>query len=756
MRNKPGIPILTVIVAALVLVCVSSCGYYRQEASIPADSVKPSEEDTNNAEPSPEEDKGAQEEEKKDPEDITPNVWGLYLESGGNASYEIMPDGVILNIANPGSVEYAVQLYCEGFRLIEGVSYRFCANVSSDVPRFFEWRIQINGEDYHPYVDEKNIEIGPDAKTLAYDFTMEHPSDMAPRMCFNLGDEKGEQGLSSHQIKISDMTLTITDDTNAKGTDIMTETTNVNLNQIGYRTKDEKRAILRGVDASDTSFEVIDTADGSSVFSGNAVKGPQGGSSGDETYVADFSGLDRAGKYRIRSGAGESYDFEISDNVYDMALTDTLRMLYLQRCGCELSKELAGDFAHPVCHADEARMYGGKSFHEVSGGWHDAGDYGRYTVPAAKAIADLLLAYESYPDVFGDDNRIPESGNGIPDVLDEARYELDWLFKMQAGDGGVYHKVTGLDFDGFVMPDECTLPLYVLPESKTATADFAGVMYMASRVYEGVDPEFSARCLSAADRALEAYIKHKDDKNFVNPSDVLTGEYRDNCSVDEFLWAICEGYKTTGDRKFEKLLDMVDMSRIEVDDLGWKDMSGYAYYAYLSADKPMKTSLDLRGRFYSMCDRCKDAALLQEAYGCTLLDDYPWGSNMYIANNGMALLMAAKLTGNNDYRVAAKRQLDYILGANPTSYCFLTGYGTKSPTDPHHRPSIALGKCMKGMLVGGVDSALEDSYAQAALQGVPKAKCYIDHNQSYSCNEITIYWNTPLAYLLSAFSSDVR
>lgn len=753
MRNRFVITIVTAAFAA-VAVCFCSCGAYRPVAQDKTDAVTPEPEDTlEDASAEPEiEDEPA--EEGPGTDDITPDVWGIYTESGGSASYEIMPDGVAINISNPGSVEYAVQLYCEGFRLLEGASYRFCATVSSDVPRYFEWRIQINGQDYHPYVDEKNIDIGPEAVTLSYDFTMEHPSDPAPRMCFNLGDEKGEQHLASHKIKISDMSLVITDDTNAKGKDEMSETTNVNVNQIGYRIKDEKRAIMRQLPSSDTSFEVVDISNGSEVYSANAEKGPNGGTSGDDVYVADFTKLDRAGKYIVRSGAGSSYEFEISDNVYDDALTDSLRMLYLQRCGCELTKELAGDFAHGVCHADEARIYGGKSYVEVSGGWHDAGDYGRYTSPAAKAVADLLLSYEAYPDVFTDDNRIPESGNGIPDILDEARYELDWLLKMQADDGGVYHKVTGLDFDGFVMPDECTLPLYVLPESKTATADFSGVMYMASRVYANIDPAFSEKCLSAANRALEAYIRHKDDRNFVNPSDVVTGEYGDNCSVDEFLWAICEGYKTTGDKRFERLLDMVDMSKITVDDLGWKDMSGYGYYAYLTAEKPMNTSLDLRGRFFAWADRCKDAALIKEAYGCTLLDDYPWGSNMYIANNGMALLMASRLTGNNDYRLAAKRQLDYILGANPTSYCFLTGYGTMSPVDPHHRPSVALGKCMKGMLVGGADSALDDPYAKATLSGLPKAKCYVDNNQTYSCNEVTIYWNSPLVYLLSAFSRD--
>ena len=524
----------------------------------------------------------------------------------------------------------------------------------------------------------------------------------------------------------------------------------INTDQIGYRPADEKRAVITDVKKGDRTFEVIDVMTGSTVYKGDVIDGNKGGSSGDDVAYADFTDVNAEGRYRIRTkNSGESYEFGISEGIYDDAFRDSLRMLYLQRCGCELPKEYAGDFAHRACHTEKAKIYGGEDYLEVSGGWHDAGDYGRYTGPGAKAVADLLLAYELYPDSFDDNCNIPESGNGIPDVLDEARYELEWLLKMQSADGGVYHKVTGLDFDGFIMSDECTEPLYILPVSKTSTADFAGVMYMAARVYRDVDNDFAKKCLDAAQRALDSYIEHKDESGFVNPPDVLTGEYGDECSEDEFLWAVCEGYKTTGDREFEKKLDMVDYSLIVNDGFGWEDMSGYGYYAYLSAKDPMRSDFDFEDRFLSWCNSLKDASLNIEAYGCTIIDDYPWGSNMTVANNGMAMLLAYKLTGDDGFVKAAKRQLDYLFGVNPNSYCFLTGYGTKSPQHPHHRPSEAIGKCMKGMLVGGPDSGLHDPFAKSALAGMPKAKCYIDNAQSYSCNEITIYWNSALCFLMA-------
>ena len=131
-----------------------------------------------------------------------------------------------------------------------------------------------------------------------------------------------------------------------------------------------------------------------------------------------------------------------------------------------------------------------------------------------------------------------------------------------------------------------------------------------------------------------------------------------------------------------------------------------------------------------------------DAYGSTLGEEYPWGSNMTIANHGMLYLMM-------EMDEEASSQLAYLLGNNANSFCFVTGYGTKSPVSTHHRPSQASKKTMKGMLVGGPNSNLEDPYAQATLKDAPPAKCYVDNEQSYSCNEVTIYWNSPLVYLVA-------
>lgn len=678
--------------------------------------------------------------------------WGIYRESGGAATYKIGGGKLTVKIMSPGVVSHAVQIYCDGFELLEGGRYTMSFDISSTVDRTVDWRLQVNGGDYHAYVEQTGVKVTDEVQTVEYDFTMEEGSDPAPRLCFNLGDQKKEQGLGDHEITIDNVSLVLTDDSSTQKVDTSTAEVGVNLNQLGYYPDDDKRAIIRD-SSSDTSFEVVDVKTGKTVLEGKLKTGKNKGYSGETTSYGDFSKLKTPGRYFVHTeGNGDSFEFTIDKDPYREAFDAACRMLYLQRCGTDLDKKYAGDFAHEACHTEMATIYGDTKQIDVSGGWHDAGDYGRYASAAAKALADIMLAYEINPEAFTDDAGIPESGNGIPDILDEARYELDWLLKMQNSEGGVYHKVTGLNFDGIVMPQDCTEKLYVLPASKTATADFAGVMYLASRVYADVDKSFSDNCIKVAGKALEYYEKHIGERNFKNPSDVLTGEYADGNSSDEYLWALCEGFKTTGDSKQAEKIKSFDYDKLPEDvGLGWANMSGYAIYAYLSNEtKPDISGYDYSGVLKECVDEFRDIAL-SESYGSSIKDDYPWGSNMTICNNGLLMLMAKNLLQDDSYLDAARMQFDYVCGANTTSYCFLTGYGALSPENPHHRPSQALSKAMPGMISGGPDSNLEDPFAKTVLADLPKAHRYFDSAQTYSCNEITIYWNSPFVFLMSYY-----
>lgn len=428
------------------------------------------------------------------------------------------------------------------------------------------------------------------------------------------------------------------------------------------------------------------------------------------------------------------------------------RMFYLQRCGVALDAAYAGEFSHPACHTAPARVFLSDTFLHVSGGWHDAGDYGRYVVPACKTVADMLLAFRAAPEAFGDDWDIPESGNGVADVLDEVRFELEWLFKMQRDDGGVYHKVTCAYFpDITAQPQQETADLFVFPVSTTATGDFAAVMAMAYPLYESIDRTFAKKCLRAAVNAYD-FLKHSDPLPFHNPSGVVTGEYNDESDADERYFAACALYQATGQAYY-----LTDASALYQSgrsaDFGWADVGGYGNAVMLFGARTCEDDI-LAGRIRAdilnvaerICERTE-----KSQYGISITE-FLWGSNMYLLNNAMTLLMANDIQPNDRYLAAAQSHLNYILGNNPLGVNFITGASEISPKNPHHRPSAAVGSAMPGMLVGGPDEYLHDLAVKTLLSGKPAAERYLDSVESYSTNEVAIYWNSVLLYILARFS----
>lgn len=676
--------------------------------------------------------------------------WHTYFEGGDGLMYVNDKGELEFDCKMIGTKEWANQLYYDGFALYKDCKYEIQFDCYSDVERDLGYRIQINGGDYHGY-SEETIHVGPEVKHFDITFTMEEASDPAPRLCFNLGKFANNSGFKEHTVCIDNIDLRCIDDKGyvEGGDSTGVVSSPINLNQIGYLPNAAKVAVLNG-DAIAAEASVIDCATGNEVFKGNVSTAVKNAATGREEARFDFSSVTAPGTYKIVSGSVESFEFKIGDKVYADAFKASLRMFYLQRCGTELTADLAGDFAHPACHTEKATIFGTKDKIDVSGGWHDAGDYGRYVVSGAKAAADLMLAYSLYPDAFDDDLGIPESGNEIPDVLDEVKYELDWLFKMQNSEGGVYHKVTCANFPSFVMPEEETEELIVTPVSTTATADFAAVMAMASTVFAPFDMPYSQRCLDVATRASDYLDKHQGIEGAKNPDGIVTGEYPDQNDADERLWAYAELFKATGDTVYDDEFSalMSGGSATCNTDLGWQGVGAYAGYAYLSADKN-------KGKFYDVVHASFMAGIADieatastDSYNCSL-KEYPWGSNMTVANNGMLLLLFDKVENSNKGDAVAREQLNYLLGTNGTGYCFLTGFGTLSPKNPHHRPSQAKKAAVPGMLAGGPNQNLEDPYAQNVLTGTAPALCYADSDQAFSLNEVTIYWNSPLVFLFA-------
>ncbi|WP_449603553.1 glycoside hydrolase family 9 protein [Paenibacillus sp. Marseille-Q9583] len=532
----------------------------------------------------------------------------------------------------------------------------------------------------------------------------------------------------------------------------------ITVNQIGYPEGGEKIAVFTG---AGHEFKVVDVDHGNVVFQGQTGTPRFDEASGVTVHTGDFSEVHAVGTYRIEQGEGiASASFIISDKPYHELQQGLLKAFYYYRCGVELTEEHAGDWKHKACHTTEGIVYGEPERRlDCSGGWHDAGDYGKYSGPGAKAIADLLLAYELYPSAFVSAIPIPESGGITPDVLLECKVELDWLFKMQDyRTGGVYHKLTTLSFpDLDVMPEADTADLYFSPVSATATGDFAGVMAMAARIYEPFDSAYAKKCLDAATLAWEWLVHHPDAPGFINPPEISTGEYGDENDKDERYWAAAELYRTTGKEEYHQaILQLVQLSFSKYS-LGWADMGGYGTLAYLLngedlADRALYASL--REGLLAEAERLVEQSR-EDGYRISLKeDDYIWGSNMLVMNNAMLLVVAEYFSGDSSFADCALDHLHYLMGRNVLDISYVTGFGDHSVMHPHHRPSVGdqVVDPVPGLVSGGPDRGLHDEYVVEHLQGKPAAQCFADHELSYSTNEVTIYWNSPAVFVTARFN----
>lgn len=526
------------------------------------------------------------------------------------------------------------------------------------------------------------------------------------------------------------------------------------VNQTGYLTEGLKKAaaLVGG------GFRVVDKGSKDVVFRGESVYWGFDESAGEDVFCMDFSELVVPGEYYLECGEGEvSCSFRIGEGVYKAVKNDCIRALFYQRCGCALEGEYAGIYEHPACHLDSAVLYedGGKEV-DMSGGWHDAGDYGRYVTPAAVTVAQLLYAFELFPEGFGDSLHIPESGNGVPDVLNECRYELEWLFKMQEASGGVYHKLTSERHANFVMPQEDGRLFLAFPVSSLATADFAAVMALASRVYGSFDREFADRAWGAAVKAWDWLERNPEMKGFVNPPGCNTGAYDDLSDLDERLWAAAEMVRNRKDEAYLSVLEELSARDLSKTDMGWVDVSGLAGLSVLfDGDNHAGAGVKevFREAMLKEADACVERAQAC-GYGVAMeTKDFGWGSNMVVTNRGIILLAAYLLTGRKVYEETALAQLHYLLGKNAAGYSYVTGHGENAFKNPHNRPTVAADvPVMPGWVSGGPNGKPCDEKAEWLVKpGTPPMKCYLDLWECYSLNEITIYWNSSAVFLMAFF-----
>lgn len=537
----------------------------------------------------------------------------------------------------------------------------------------------------------------------------------------------------------------------------------IRLNQAGYRTSDEKAALIT---KNVHTFRVYDT-NGSLAYEGEAEARHPGSNgmpaidkkSGDALWVADFTCVRNSGTYYIEAGNEKSPMFSIGDSVYSDLTKAILKLFYYQRCGGSgISNDFTGLFAHCPCHTGEAvyfdaddPIYGGVTA-DVSGGWHDAGDYGRYITPAAKTVVDLMMAARLFPHIASLDFGGPDK------LLREIRYELEWMLKMQHSEtGGVYHKVTTqFHAPQGVLPENDSAQLYLSPVSAQAAGSFAAAMAHAARFYAAYDPMFADNCISAAEKAWKWLKENPQADEYKDPSFFKTGAYGDTISFDERCWAAAELLSTTGAMEY---LSFLNDNPLPEPGFGWANNGSYAMIAYLLSDKAEKSSAlykKVKECFFKDADRIVAVSKV-DGYGISL-EHYPWGSNMDAANNAMALLLAYMLEPEPDYKKIAMDHFHYLMGRNTNAISYVTGIGEYAAKNPHHRPSMILGTAVPGMLTGGPFERIMDLERDPASRlfgkDTPPAKCYADLAASFSSNEICIYWNSPLAFVLAFLNEE--
>lgn len=538
------------------------------------------------------------------------------------------------------------------------------------------------------------------------------------------------------------------------------------INQVGYNTHSPKY-FYTNINA--TSFQIIEENSNTIYFNGllNLISSYDQ-ATGMLIKKGDFSNLTREGNYYIKLNSNDtSYHFKIFPHTFEDVFKKSLKAFYFQRCGSQLFYPHAGVYQRNACHTADAFYHSSTSqngYKLSRGGWHDAGDYGKYIVNAGISAATLLIAYELFPDYFNSDSlNIPESGNGIPDILDEVKYEVQWFLTMQSNDGAVYHKLTKEQFESFVMPSQDSGMRYIYQKSSTATGNFIAVLAKFYRLYKNFDSVFANQCLNAAINAWNWLINQPSivpSGGFHNPPGTQTGEYGDNNDSDERLWAASELFESTGEQTFKDYFDFnYNLSGLINSTMNWQNVRTLAHLNYLFSKRPTADQSIKSQILNSLISYSNNLVSKRNSngFGITINPgEYYWGSNSQVLNNGILLILTFYKTNDNKYLSTAIEQLNYILGCNAHNFSFVTGIGKKYPMKPHHRPSEADGitEPIPGFVVGGPNQYLNDPILQQYFnQNTPPALCYIDHLQSWASNEVAINWNAPLVFLSGFLNS---
>ena len=553
----------------------------------------------------------------------------------------------------------------------------------------------------------------------------------------------------------------------------------LHVDQVGYLPAHPKVAMV-SVDAigAEDTFTIVDDATGKAVFTGTLTPAKHDAMTEENLRQADFTKLDQPGRYRLVVGGKTSYAFAIGKDVYDEPTVENWRSFTLQRSGTKIDDPETGlkvadghaQDRHATVYFDDALHQKGQKL-DVSGGWYDAGDYGKYTTTGAQATAQLMLAYELHPDHFKRGQLRFPSGvafeKHLPDALSEVKYELDWLQKMQRADGSTFHKVAGKSWPGFdKTPDSDTQDRFIYGSCSSATAMYGATMAIGARVYRAFDKAYADELLDKAELAW-SYLQATPEPVYRQDpgQEDGSGPYDKRTDLEERLWLAAELFRTTGDPSYEDYIfensDRAARMTSTPSFPTWNDMLALGQYAYIKApkaDASKRASVERAFLGYA------DATLQrvnEDGMRCALLPgEYTWASTKNALAKAGVLLLASDLARDTAkqaaYQNGALDQIHYLFGRNGLDQSFMTGVGGSFPQHPHNRIHESTGAYVPGLVVGGpnaVSGGDPDQTAYLASKHVPTAKSYLDVLTSWSTNEYAIDYDATAAFVLAWFAN---
>jgi endoglucanase len=685
-----------------------------------------------------------------------------------------------VHVKEGGSNRWDAQIRHREMVIQKGHEYVVSFKAWASRPTKVAGKIGMSGPPYTDYWT-KQLDLTESPQPFAYKFKMSRPDDATAEFALHFGGHmiqgQGPIDLCFDDFVLSDPEFTPPPPPKA----VMIP--KVRVNQIGYLPNFGKIAVVLSDAKEPLPFDVLD-ASGKSVFNGKTVPVGVDADSGDPLHTIDFSAFTTIGKgYSIRVGQDKSDPFDIDARLYSKIKYDAFKYFYLNRSGIELKMPFSGkpDWARPAGHLkDEAACSSAAKCNytlDVTGGWYDAGDYGKYVVNGGISVWTLMNFYERAIALGGDTKAfgdlkdlLPESGNKIPDILDEARWEMNFLLAMQVPAGKpqaglVHHKMHDVDWTALgIAPHESKIKRELRPVSTAATLNLAATAAQAARLFKPFDAAFADRCLKAAEIAYEAAKANP--KLFADPSDTKGGgPYDDNNVADEFYWAAAELWLTTGKTNYKTDVEQSPLdSTINTGGEGaqalvnWQVVDGLGKISLALRASKAPDREKYRKQIVLAADRFQkliDTNGYRFPFGLGKSNEYPWGSNSCIVNNALVLALAYDFTKDAKYRDGVVASLDYIFGRNAMGQSYVTGYGERPLLHPHHRfwaqqASAKYPAPPPGALSGGPNSGLQDPYVKAAgLTGCKPQKCFIDHSEAWSANEITINWNAPLMWSLA-------